>query len=241
MDTEPIIVNISARIGGGGELGASLGARHGCTGREIIANEVCNEVNAWANSEDSRGNAMCDRVIEALCKCPLVVDSDLRFFRGRKPPFRPNIVNPSRQDMGPPPSYKAPEGRYNGLRESVLYLCTVSAAVVRELPDAPVIWIQEFQVPVQSMRIADLRQNVLGADPLLNATMWQAELAGTEGAAPLFFSQLVASLVSLHFDGMLVPGVRGDDTMQYSNLVVFRPVEDWQKWLGPNAPTLSTH
>ncbi len=241
MNTEPIIVNISARIVGGGELGAPLGARHARTGREITANEVYGEVNDWANSDDPLANGMCDRVSRALSACPVVVDSDLRFFRGRKPPFRPNIVDPSRQDMGPPPSNKAPEGRYNGVREPVLYLCTVSAAVMRELPDAPVIWIQEFQVPVQSMRIADLRQNVLGADPLLNATMWQAELAGDKGAAPLLFSQRVASLVAAHFDGMLVPGVRGDDSLQYQNLVVFRRLESWQEWLGPNAPTRSSN
>jgi hypothetical protein len=41
----------------------------------------------------------------------------------------------------------------------------------------------------------------------------------------------VADRVAKLFDGMIVPGVRGDESFRYFNIVVFCPNERWRSWL----------
>jgi len=48
-----------------------------------------------------------------------------------------------------------------------------------------------------------------------------------EGSESYAFSQLVGELVSEQFDGMRIPGVRGTSGSRHSNVVVFRPHEEW--------------
>jgi RES domain len=238
MGSKPKIVELSANLSqSGGIATAELGALFTPTNRLNSGTKTDGEVDAWSKSDDLRSNDLVNRVQQALRQCPALVGSDLQCFRGRT--FESDI--PSSKDMGPPPKHFATENRYNGDGQPVLYLCTVRAAVEMELHNATNIWIQEFQVPVQSMRIADLRQKEDCADDLLNLMMWHAELAGTVGYATRQFSQFVAHLVSSHFDGMLVPGVQGNSSLRYQNLVIFRPLAAWQEWLAPDAPTLATH
>jgi hypothetical protein len=40
----------------------------------------------------------------------------------------------------------------------------------------------------------------------------------------------VAAIVAEHFDGMVVPGVRGDRHQTYANVVLFRPLDRWRDW-----------
>jgi hypothetical protein len=234
MCSKPIIAELSTTLSGGGGITAQVGARSASTGRSITATDAYGEISTWANSFDLLLDGREEgRVQQLLRDCPVLGGYDLHCFRGRT--F--DSTSPPSSDMGPPPSDVATDGRYNQRGQSVLYLCTVKAAVEKELHGASNIWIQEFRIPIQSMRIADLRQLNDSESDLLNQVMWHAELAGTTGYATIQFSQYVACLVSSHFDGMLVPGVRGDDTLRYDNLVVFRPREAWRAWLGSDAPT----
>ena len=40
-----------------------------------------------------------------------------------------------------------------------------------------------------------------------------------------------AQIVAERFDGMAVPGVRGNGSQGYSNIVIFRPSGRWRTWL----------
>ena len=65
--------------------------------------------------------------------------------------------------------------------------------------------------------------------PLLNHAFWWAEIANKEDGTKFLFSQFVAGGVANLFDGMIVPGVRGDDSTRYDNIVIFRP-DRWRDW-----------
>jgi hypothetical protein len=130
----------------------------------------------------------------------------------------------------------APQNRYNEAGKPALYLCTDSSAVGRELPGLSNVWIQQFSVPVETLRIADLRSPEANDRQLLASLLWFAELAGAEGHCSQDFSRFVASMISKQFDGMLVSGVRGDSSFYYSNLVLFRPDDKWREWLSSELP-----
>lgn len=150
-------------------------------------------------------------------------------FRGRRR-FLAGY-SPSPWEMGPPPSASAPEGRYNKVGESVLYLCESERAVLEEpITGTGPLWIQRFVLPADQLAIADF-SSVRG-DDFLSKVFLFAELAGNPGVAvQLCFSQFVASLVSRHFDGMWIPGVRGNKNHRYCNLVMFRAESRWRDWL----------
>jgi hypothetical protein len=214
---------------------ATISAHFAGTGRTVTADAVFGEIDAWSRVADPRSDIMLTRVQEALRLCQPVALPPMPGFRGRNQPSATGI--PSREDMGPPPAHIAPDNRYNEAGMPALYLCNTRAAVGRELPSSPITWVQQFLVPFQELRIADLRSPEANADQILAAVMWNAELAGEEGQPSQQFSRLVASIVSEQFDGMLVSGVRGDAALLYSNLVIFNPGESWRSWLSPHPPT----
>ena len=86
----------------------------------------------------------------------------------------------------------------------------------------------------RNTHLADL--GFIGEPDFLNDTLFFAEIAsdGLGSAHATFaFSQTVAKIVGEHFDGMIVPGVRGDSQCRYRNIVIFRPHTHWTSWLDP--------
>jgi hypothetical protein len=143
-------------------------------------------------------------------------------------------TRPSVDRLGPPPEDQAcREGRYNCADESVLYLCSSELGVARE---ADIICGRElhflaYRLPLQDLRVADFAGAAL--DSLFNAVFEIAETFNVEerGPATYSFSQFVAQVVAEAYDGMMVPGVRGDRTLRYANVVIFRPHPRWREWV----------
>lgn len=142
--------------------------------------------------------------------------------------------------MGPPdPSRRRINAdRYNRDGESVLYLSENDGGVVREckMGDARAdadreLWIQEYLIPASSLRIVDL--SIGDEETLINNVMWFAEHAGDDPNPTKLFSRAIAELAARSFDGFLVRGTRGDDSFEYRNLVIFRPLGRWESWLAP--------
>jgi len=104
--------------------------------------------------------------------------------------------------------------------------------------------------------LIDAKQIPGDFDDLLNHVFWWTETASPDCGAQFVFSQFVAGRVASavaaghandgcnalsrcsippvacgRFDGMLVPGVRGDQSTRYDNVVLFRPHDRWQDWL----------
>jgi hypothetical protein len=84
------------------------------------------------------------------------------------------------------------------------------------------------------LRVADFSRT---EDHFLTGVFFIAEECNVErrGRSNYIFSQIVAQLVADHFDGMLVPGVRGNRDARYNNVVVFQPGGDWEAWLEPRS------
>ena len=66
----------------------------------------------------------------------------------------------------------------------------------------------------------------------VNQVFWFAETPVSGSSDDYEFSQFVAQVVSRRFEGMIVPGVRGDKSFRYNNVVIFEP-GNWKRWLGP--------
>jgi hypothetical protein len=235
MSSSPRIVDMSVNMVGRGDLRSTISARFAGTGRTVSADVIFGEVDAWSRLSDPRSSELFGRVQEALRVCPILSEPSLVAFRGRSLPFAAGV--PSGGCLGPPPASAAPSNRYNAAGKPALYLCTVRAAVDRELPGLPSVWVQRFVVPVGNLRVADLRSPEANGEQLLAAVMWFCELAGAEGHPSQVFSSFVASVVAEEFDGMLISGVRGDAALVYSNLVMLSPSEEWRNWLSPEPPT----
>lgn len=54
---------------------------------------------------------------------------------------------------------------------------------------------------------------------------------GRVGPTGYIFSQVLAEITQeAEYDGMIVPGVRGNRDLQYRNVVVFNPLDKWPAW-----------
>lgn len=237
MAGDPKIVELRACLSGHGDIGtvnarATLSARFGGTGRTVKADEIFGQIDSWSRMPEPRSSELVRRVYDALRECPIVSLDTIVGYRGR----RLSEAAPLRDDFGPPPRSVAPANRYNPSGSPALYLCTTREAVGRELSASADVWVQRFDIPLAGLRVADLRSPEARSDQLLAVLMWFAELAGAEGHPSQEFSRLVASLVAEIFDGMLVSGVRGDDGLLYSNLVMFEPGDTWRTWLSSDLP-----
>jgi hypothetical protein len=203
---------------------ATLSAQYGRTGRTITADADYTVARSWAELPDERydTHAAARRFREALPRVPVVAGERV-YVRGR----RPRNGAPTALQMGPAPH--AQEGRYNAAGDSVLYLSESEAGVVAELPGDKPLWLQWFVLPAE-FRIADF--SALNAGDFFGQVFWHAELAGNSDVRfTQAFSRFVAGLVSLSFDGMKVPGVRGGADHRYCNVVVFRAAPRWSDWL----------
>lgn len=238
MADKPNIINLSANLSGHGSVGtfnarATLSARIDGTGRTVNADQIFGQIDSWARMPEPRCSEYVQRVQDALQVCPAVNLDNIVGYRGR----RFSGTTPSRYDFGPPPRNVAPPNRYNSPESPALYLCTTREAVSRELSASADVWVQQFDIPLAGIHVADLRSPEGREDQLLAAMMWFAELAGQDGYPNQDFSRLVASLVAEKFDGMLVSGVRGDQSLIYCNLVIFEPGDIWHNWLSSNLPS----
>ena len=170
------------------------------------------------------------RLTEELLTVHPIARRSILGYRGRL--IREGVPVPeSSRDMGPPTSDNTDDmGRYNEKGHPVLYLCESENGVRRELPGEGRLFVQEFNLPTNEIRIADLRQ--LDPNGFLAATMWHTEMAGQDGYPTVRFSQVVAKIIGKRYDGMAVPGVRGDNSQTYSNIVIFpRRLRHWPKWV----------
>jgi hypothetical protein len=214
---------------------ATASASHTFTGRSIVANQEHALAASWqecSSVERFRKHEAHVRFRAALLSLTTINVPLLPCFRGR--PFGLHESATAAQ-MGPPPSQSASGGRYNLPGQPVLYLCDSTDGVLRRIEDdGRATWVQEFAIDSSDLTIVDTR---LSADlAFTNQVFWFAESSDSREAkdGPTF-SQQIAQLVSAHFEGMLVRGVRGALGAHYSNVVLFRPLDNWQKWLLPGS------
>ncbi len=207
---------------------ATIGASYVGTGRSITADADYTLARNWAESASPREHDAVAKFAAAISTARTVEGGSLLCFRGQRR-FAADYA-PTALEMGPPPVGRAPANRYNEAGHSVLYLCQSEAGLIAEpINGDGSLWIQRFSLPLDRLLVADFSS--LDQDDFLSKVFWFAELAGNADVGFTFrFSQLVASIVSQRFDGMLVPGVRGQKDCHYSNVVLFRPVK-WKSWL----------
>jgi hypothetical protein len=175
-----------------------------------------------------------------LASAPTLSNPALLVFRGQ--PIRDNEPRPpSIQRMGPRPTSMGNSGnRYNTDNTRALYLSLSEDGVRREL-DAWCAdgepYVIQAHLPAHTLRIADFT----GGPPehFLTAVFAKAEeckFPGRGGPMNYIFSQVVGELVASQFDGMLIPGVRGQPNSQYSNVVLFGEcLDDWDSWVASGA------
>jgi RES domain len=147
---------------------------------------------------------------------------DTPVFRGRFLSESPTSL----RDFGPPPPQRLTRGRYNAKGDPALYLCSTKAGVMRELEPTPVgceLWIRRFRL-LPELRMADARE--LPINSFAAAVFWLIEHGRNRRQYPRL-GERVGHLVSCDFDGLIVPGVRGDPTELYWNAVVFRLGDRW--------------
>ena len=167
------------------------------------------------------------RVARHLRNAPVAASSTLVLFRAR--PLDDSIDG--WEQMGPPPVGRAPTGRYNRAGRSVLYLSTSEEGARLEVQGGRLCF-QQYSIDSSRLRIADVAS--AQASNLLHAAFDLAESAcvpGRTGPANYAFSQFLARrLCRYGFDAFIVPGVRGNGTIRYQNLVLFHPEGKWRSW-----------
>jgi len=211
---------------------ATISATYVHTGRYVTCGVEYEWVQSWARMPSKSIlllHPATAKLTEELLSVHPIDQRLIRGYRGRRIREGDPIPELSR-DMGPPrPGNTNDKGRYNEKGHPALYLCESEYGVRRELSGEGRLFVQEFILPTNEIRIADLRQ--LDPNGFLAATMWHAEMAGQGEYPTVRFSQVVATIVNKRFDGMAVPGVHGDDSQTYSNIVIFpRRLRNWPKW-----------
>jgi hypothetical protein len=216
--------------------------RYGHTGREVLGAEAQQRAVEWAslaNRDELLSHQVAEDFRALLSSAPCLSGDSIVLFRGQG--IRDGEpVPPSIERMGPLPLHRTPkEGRYHRQGERVLYLADSLDGVQREM-DA---WCTQgmpyvilVEVPLAPLRIADFSD--WPSDHLLTAVFSRAEMCNVpqRGPANYVFSQTVGNIVSEHFDGMRIPGVRGAPGAHYKNVVLFRPLAEWPKWTSPAEP-----
>ncbi len=218
---------------------ATIGATFAGTAHHIECKGEYLSAQAWSRAP-TRATLMehhqVSRFVEALAQAPLMVETPFMCVRGIR--FPAGKIPASSAEMGPPPDENLVQAdRYNRAREIVLYLSDCEEGVGRELADRTGnLWFQNYSIPSTSLRIVDLTRAT--EEELIHFVTWFAELAGDDPNPSKLFSQAVAELTARSCDGMIVRGRKGDDSVQYRNLVVFRPSERdrWKAWLQPGSP-----
>jgi hypothetical protein len=202
-----------------------LGALY--TGRSIDVEGGYRDAKNWLDSYETSGGENPPLEHQLLQSVRLVPSStfDGPLFRGRflsRPPTSP-------EKFGPPPSASVRRGRYNAAGVPALYLCSSVNGVKRELGTPPrgcTLWIQRFQI-VPELRMADARE--LPIDSFAAAVFWLIESRRDRSVTPPRLGQRVGQIIGAKYDGLVVPGVRGEPNELYWNAVVFRPEDRWHR------------
>jgi hypothetical protein len=202
-----------------------LGALY--TGRSIDVEAGYRDAKKWLDSYETSGgeNPQLERqLFQAVRTVPSNTFS-VPLFRGRflsRPPNSP-------EEFGSPPSASVRRGRYNAAGVAALYLCSSVNGVKRELgtpPPSCTLWIQRFQI-VPELRMADARE--LPIDSFAAAVFWLIESGRDRSLTPPRLSERVGQIIGAEYDGLVVPGVRGEPNELYWNAVVFRPEDRWRR------------
>jgi len=203
------------------------------TGRSIEASAKYAVAKDWLNTYEISQEQRSDLEQEFLKSLGAAEEFDEPVFRGRclcKPPD-------SWRKFGPPSQEKAKRGRYNAAGTPALYLSSSKNGVKKELgssKEGKQHWIQQFRISPE-LRIADGRKV---AQDSLAAVVFLLIERGRELGAPPLLGQRIGQIVMGEFDGLIVPGVRGNANEPYWNVVVFRPHDSdrWCQLVDKNAP-----
>jgi hypothetical protein len=210
---------------------------NGHTGRDVRGDSEYRKARAWYDAGPSGviEHQYADEFVSGLGEVKCLTGTGLIFCRGRND----ETAVEKWDELGPPPPGRGRAGRYNRHGESVLYLSDQRHGVERELSPARPLFVQEYRLNVQDVRIADFTPSANVAS-LINAVFDHAELVeefsdddpSNANETRYWFSQAVAQLVArVGFDGMCVPGVRArEDGRHYRNLVIFQPGDRWRSW-----------
>ena len=200
---------------------------YGHTGREVRGNEGYALAAEWAKLETRAkllNHPACEEFRRLVPSAPRLSDTALIFFRGKG-----GSEAPSAKRMGP----GCREGRYNRSGDRMLYLSDSEEGVLCELRTRQIqgIYVIRYRLPLDKLNIADFTK--IPDDHFVATVFSKAEECKVDGRGPnsYIFSQLVAELVMARFDGMRIPGVRGNRGFWYSNVVIFQPYPNWRDWL----------
>jgi len=209
-------------------------ATNGHTGRTVRGNEGYTLAVSWSkksNDGDLKSHPGHEEFTALIQETLIVTVHPLDLLRGRCPEEAPTEP----MQMGPP-EYRSnnPDGRYNKENQAVLYLCDSEDGLKRErnnyCSSGNPVYVQRYAIP-DGLRIADF--TAIPDDHFVTAVFEKAEECNVSGRGPdnYIFSQHISAIVSEHFDGMIVPGVRGEPGAHYSNMILFQPHPDWRKWV----------
>jgi RES domain len=197
------------------------------TGRSIDVEGRYPDAKKWVESYEASQEGHLDLERELLESLRLtVIDTfEATLFRGR---FLSSPPHPFRE-FGPPPFDLAKRGRYSAERVPALYLCSSKTGVIRELgapPEGFKCWIQRFRISA-GLRMVHARD--LATDSLAAAVLWLIESGRDRLSDPPKLGQRLGELIGKDYDGLIVPGVRGEPNELYWNAVVFHPEGRWER------------
>jgi RES domain len=214
-------------------VGASKVSGH--TEREVECFGYPPQVRGWASIEgqdELLAHPLANEFRVALDSASFLKGDSLTVFRGQS--IEERASPPSISRMGPPPFASPTGGRYHRIGEIALYLSNSEDGARREMAfwnkAGKTPWVIRSVIPIGTLRIADFTD--LPIDSLATAVFEQAETCNVlgRGSGSYSFSQMVAEIVGERFDGMMIPGTRGETGSHYKNIVLFRCFEDWPKW-----------
>lgn len=218
-------------IGENVALSGSLGldVTRGHTGRSFSVGSDYRDAETWSsvNRETIRTHPAAER-FRAELQTVSVYPGPMAFVRGRP---QDNSIT-SWREMGPPKSYDQ-DGRYAPKGITVLYLCDSIQGVVNELANngGGGLFLQDYLLP-PSLRLANLAAPC--GSEFLQGALDMAEnsvVDGRVGPTGYLFSQVLAEIIlETEYDGLIVPGVRGNTDFRYRNVVVFNPLDKWTAW-----------
>ena len=173
MSNEPKVVSAVGSAVGSSRAAGVPGTTFGPTGRYIDGDdEWWSPVQTWAQLEEHGrivSDALNQRLTVALASAQPFLEKEATCFRGV--PFHEDFV-PRSDNMGPPSDGNTvATGRYNHDAKRVLYLSDSEAGVAREVEHGAnhIIWVQEFTLKLDDLRIADFHPSV---ESLLNHVFW---------------------------------------------------------------------
>lgn len=206
--------------------------------------EIYAEVSTWFQEtevEKFKTHKVADKFKSALENLtPIDLNSLVcNFYRGR---WLKSKVTPNFNDFGPPPcSCLAKNGRYNMNGQPVLYLSSSIDGVHFECASS----CKKCSTPLSSSELRCVSLDMSGSglkivnlienNSLLNIALDFCELIKEcnkcDNINHYIKSQIISSFVkNAGYDGMLTPGVRGNGTIKYNNLVIFN-TEDCYSWM----------